>query len=232
MRLLEKYMRAMAVLTVWVVISSLAGHTEVSAAEDESGRRGSITIELQDLGTEKSEVGFRVYQVSEIDGGTDLAGADWTSAKEMSRLAEQLEKKAGKAGIHCVEKDTDEEGRVTFSDLPMDFYLVSQSDTAEYGMVDPFLVAIPSAGEGEEEIYEVVAWPKGERLEEETETETRETKDSETPPSHKTPETSSGKKTGQVKTGDGSALGLYALLAAAAALTVYIAGRRNRMRDR
>ena len=213
MRLLKRKRWFTAVLTALIIIGSMAGDTKVSAAEYDKNRTGSITVELNDIGTVKSEVGFRLYKVSELNAQEELAQADKSSAGEMRQLAENLQKKAEKMNIAYLEETTKTDGRAAFLDLAQELYLVCQSDKAQYGTVSPFLVEIPSVEGKDQWVYDVVANPKGEAPQREPDKpgEPSEPGDKEPPGS------SEGAK--QVKTGDESRSVLY-FLSAAGALAV------------
>lgn len=229
MRLLKRSMRTLAILTALVVFGSLAGYTEVSAAEYDSSRKGSITIELHDIGTEKENVKFRLYKVSELDAEEELASADKSSAQEMKTLAEALKKKAEQINASYEEKTVGKDGTVKFSDLSQDVYLICQSDTAKYGTVAPFVAEIPFMENGKDWIYDIVTAPKGEALEPENPPKEPENPDN---PSDN-PDKPSGKpqkNPDKVKTGDESNFVWYGVvMIAALGISLWsIAGKRNR----
>lgn len=201
MRMWKKWMRAVAVWLVPAMLGCLVWQTKAEAAEYDGSRKGSITVELSDLGTEKAGVKFRLYRVSELDAEEELAKADFSSSGEMQELAKVLKERAEKSGAAFWEKETGADGVVIFSELEPDFYLVSQSGTAKYGTVTPFIVRIPYDG-SDAPNYDVKTQPKAEKPDEDPPGEEPE-KPKDSP-----------KKPESAQTGDVSPLFLYLALAA------------------
>lgn len=124
-------------------------------AEGTIPSKGSITVQLPELGTDKNEVTLKAYKVGEwkketenwkLDSSLETSGIDfstlegnsaWDSAAvTLSQL--NLESFDSKEGT------TDAEGKVTFQDLELGMYLiVQQNKTDTYGIISPFLAAIP-----------------------------------------------------------------------------------------
>lgn len=230
MKLLERVMQTVMILAVSVLFCSMANPAEAMAAKQEDTRRGSIEVRLNDLGTDREGVGFRIYRMSEIDADEDISKIDFTSSAEVRELALKLKKKVEKSDFPYVEKKTDRDGRVKFTNLVPDIYLIVQSKKADYGTVDPFLVRVPTL-EDEKEVFDVVTNPKGEALKPDNppDTPTEEDPPKKTPKNPPSPQTDGG-TAASVKTGDESRPELYAALAliALAAMALSIAERRRR----
>lgn len=122
---------------------------------------GSISIDLQELETPKAEVRFKAYKVgtwNSTTGNIELAeclkdkgidldklvyAADWEKAAlKLSEQTEVLETLSSINGI------TDQNGKLTFSDIELGMYLIIQDGKSEYGIVAPFLAVIPYFEEG------------------------------------------------------------------------------------
>lgn len=153
----------------------------VYAQEYDESRQGSITIELDDIDTDFSDVVFICYKVADpVPGaetnwatvpGLEGIASDFfhlENAQEMHEAAGILKEKAATAALPGIEAKTGSTGRAVFSSLDLGVYLVVQKDTADYGIVEPFLVTVPYTSEGSQWVYDVHTQTKGERLEEET----------------------------------------------------------------
>lgn len=166
------------VLAVWLMGS--VPSASVYAQDYDSSREGSVTINLDDLGTEFSNVVFTCYKVADVDTGVNLR---WVLATELEHLsldlnalktageyqdtANLLKTEVGKTSISGQQAKTDASGQAVFTALEQGVYLLVQTDTASYGTVEPFLVAIPYTENGSEWVYDVQTETKGEPLPEE-----------------------------------------------------------------
>nr|WP_253288665.1 SpaA isopeptide-forming pilin-related protein [Blautia sp. MSJ-19] len=136
--------------------------------------RGNITINLNDIGTDRASVGFRLYQVADTadgyewywrltgvfaDAPVDLNALD--KADDYRKAAETLASWKGKESAVSETGKTDKDGKLTFTGLPIGIYLIEQTDKASYGTVLPFLAAIPSCEKEGALQYEVTAYVKG-----------------------------------------------------------------------
>lgn len=86
--------------------------------------------------------GGQVIQINRVKG-IDLPTADWTQLQKMT--VKQAEAK----GLEPAKTmTTDDEGNVTFANLPVGLYLVSDQKPADtthkYGRIKPFLITMPS----------------------------------------------------------------------------------------
>lgn len=168
-----------------------------TASVIDTGKTGSITIykylhaediqnvtgtgETQNVpdGTEPAEdVGFTIYQVKNADelvayyNGVDNASApatakasDYITAGKVKTI---YDKKIPGSNEVAVEKKTDKNGEVKFTDLPVGLYLVIETSkpATVTTPVEPFLVSIPmtrvttDVNAQKEWLYDVVVYPK------------------------------------------------------------------------
>lgn len=159
-------------LLILLSISGIVGEKVCLAVEN---TEGSLTIQLNDIGTPRKNVEFVVYKIADLD----IENSRWILDEKVSILEKNLdlnqEKTASiwkkealelteivrKTNISSVLGVTDENGCMTLQGLEKGMYLIVQNDEAEYGTVLPFLVLIPKQINGEWK-YEVIASPKGE----------------------------------------------------------------------
>lgn len=192
------------IVLVWIFLG-LAGYMEVSASASERAETGKITLELNDLGTEKLGVVFRLYNVSEIEASVTSSALSDLSVRELKELAEELKQKAEQKNVSFLEQTTDENGKTVFTDVREGIYLISQYGQAKYGTVDPFLITVPYSEDGKTFEYDVVVRPKGEIH----------------PPEPTTPSEPS-KPNPPVKTGDETPISLYVLLTFVGGIAVVV----------
>ncbi len=140
-------------------------------------RTGSISITPKETGGSHTVVkgtSFTLYYAAEVtNDGSGLAytltdefkgsGAD-LSDLEAGDLAKKLADYAGQESLSGTLGEADENGTVTFTDLPVGLYLLVQTGVVNgSGASDPFLVSLPMAGtDGASWIYDVDASPKTE----------------------------------------------------------------------
>lgn len=160
-----------------VLVLVIAAPMTAHAAAYDSGRTGSITVQLQDLETPMEHVVFRCYRVADVLSGASLRwqtvsaleaySVDFnklTSAREYQETANFLEGVVDEAGLTPLKAETDASGKVVFTDLAQGIYLLVQADTAAYGTVDAFLVSLPQSDDASGWVYDVQTNPKGEHL--------------------------------------------------------------------
>lgn len=148
----------------------------VWADDYQPGKKGSITIRLNDIGSYKGNVEFAVYQVGKPAGESNLqwqltqkfAGCKvdlnaLNTAEAQKEAADILEKKAVSQTADFTGK-TDKQGVLSFSNLEQGIYLLRQTEKGAYGTVETFLAAIPYMIDGESWIYDVPVSPKAEPL--------------------------------------------------------------------
>lgn len=139
-------------------------------------QKGSIAIQLQDLGTPMGDVTFCCYKVGTLGTGLQVnwvlvselesTGVDLNikSASDAQKAAELLQKAVKEKGLTGTEKSTDSAGKVEFTELEHGMYLLVQTNTAQYGLCEPFLVAVPFTDENGLWEYDVKATPKGQLI--------------------------------------------------------------------
>lgn len=146
------------------------------ADDYQPGKKGSITIRLNDIGSYKGNVEFAVYQVGKPVGESNLqwqltekfAGCKvdlnaLNTAEAQKEAADILEKEAVSQTADFAGK-TDKQGVLSFPNLEQGIYLLRQTEKGVYGTVESFLAAIPYMIDGESWIYDVPASPKAEPL--------------------------------------------------------------------
>ena len=86
--------------------------------------------------------GGQVIQINRVKG-VDLVSANWTQLQKMT--VKQAKDKGLEAAKTAV---SDEGGKVTFTDVPVGLYLVSDQQPADtthkYGRIKPFLITMPA----------------------------------------------------------------------------------------
>lgn len=121
---------------------------------------GSIAISLKDLGTPKNDVTFKAYEVGEWNGeegtwrlidilsSTKISLKDLEYASDWDAAALTLSQQKELGSLPSVSGKTDADGKLTFTSLDWGMYLVVQEGESEYGIVSPFLAAIPYVEDG------------------------------------------------------------------------------------
>lgn len=167
------------------------GSANVSEGYD-AEKKGSITVELQDIGTDRENVRLSLYQVGDlaqegygfrydwsedfknISGleGLDLNGI--ATAEENETTAEALRNVIEAAGsaIEPLEvQTTGNSGVVSFGQdasgagiLEQGVYLILEEIAGDYGTVSPFLVSLPNCSDGENWEYDITCMPKAAEL--------------------------------------------------------------------
>lgn len=163
-------------LAAWLLLPILFP-AAVRAEAYDPDKKGSITIQLQDLGTPMEGVAFCCYQVGRQGNDVQLSwepvtelqgsGVDFNALKnagDLQAASLKLKNEVVEKGMAGMEASTDATGNVRFTDLEQGMYLLVQTTTAQYGQCEPFLAAVPSSGEGVLWIYDVEADAKGQLL--------------------------------------------------------------------
>lgn len=167
----------MSTLLALVVVMGLVPQ-RASAADYDSSRKGSITVQLQDIGSAMGSVELRCYKVADLLPGTgvywqtvsalDQYEIDFNnlkSASDYQKTANFLEGKVKKLELDNQRKKTSSTGKAVFSNLEHGVYLIVQTSEARYGYVDAFLAAVPYTSDGKW-VYDVYVVSKGESLSE------------------------------------------------------------------
>lgn len=127
--------------------------------------KGSVEVRLNDIGTLKKNVNFKLYQVGEeeltecfqntniIIGNLQYA-SDWENAAKVLVEHDSLTTVSSYAGT------TDEDGVVLFSSLNMGIYLLVQDGKSEYGVIAPTLLVLSE--DGEKGTADLIVKPKAE----------------------------------------------------------------------
>ena len=152
-----------------VILAFVFGVTvPVLAAE----KTGSITVELNEIGTNRKGVELECFHVAEQKGSewhlteafAKSHAKPWNLSKsvEYKTTAKKLSDCAAATKLSSETRMTDREGKLVFSDLKEGIYLLCQkSGQKTYGVISPFLVCIPMEENGKL-IYDVHTNTKGE----------------------------------------------------------------------
>ena len=210
----RKYLCVVFFLIAAIFVKSIPVKAEVQT--------GSITVQLQEIETDRKGVEISCYQVAEMDQQKEGSFIFLPAFQETEIQIDQLNTneecmKAAQSFASCSKKETaltekkktDTDGKVSFENLVPGVYLIEQTDQAKYGSVAPFLVILPDYNDEQQLQYKILATPKGTPLKEEKKEKEKE----------------SGKQL--VKTGDESKIGwaVAGLLMGSAGM---IAGRRKK----
>lgn len=203
------------------ILLLLLGLGSMSVMAQENSK-GSITILLNDIGSDKKGVKFQCYQVAVPEDAVTWtwetkvcftgAGVDLNSLENSADYQEAAQKLAD-----CKEKKkakkmsgfTDSNGQLIFNNLDSGIYLIEQADPGTYGKVAPFLAAVPSM-DGNTYIYDVEAHVKGEKFPTATPAKDADKDHSDT----------TGSGSAAVKTADNSPILLLVWMSCAAALAI------------
>lgn len=135
-------------------------------------KTGSITVELNEIGTNRKGVELECFHVAEqkgsewhlTEGFAKSHTKPWNLSKSVDykTTAKKLSDWASDAKLSSETKMTDQEGKLVFSELKEGIYLLRQkSGQKTYGVISPFLVCIPMEEDGKL-VYDVHASTKGE----------------------------------------------------------------------
>lgn len=217
----KKFVQCVVWLTV-AILAAVCMYMPAEAAVYDAGQEGSITIRLEDIGTDVSEVEFYCYLVAEPEEGSEMswklippfedADVDINHLKKAGDYREAAEKLASwdrKDEAEHTSGRTDAEGTVSFKALKQGIYLLEQTDQCNYGAVTPFLISIPYTEDGQEYLYDVYTDTKGERTPDETDGGTGGQK-----------RNSDVKSGSPAQTGDQAMPGIYVIAAIASGLGI------------
>lgn len=143
-------------------------------------QKGSITLALNDLGTNPEGVIIACYQVGYIENGQSITYR-WIDALEslpydvtqlntvesQKEASNAVEKAIQGLSITSYRTKTDKNGKAIFSNLNQGIYLIVMEDGAGYGSFDSFLTAIPYTDNSDRWVYDIEAEVKGAVKEEE-----------------------------------------------------------------
>lgn len=171
----KKY-KALLCAAAVLVLGQLTPVSVLGSSYDPAAK-GSIQVELDDIGTNPGDVELRCYQVGTV---TEEDSLRWQFTKEFEtekidlnkletaadyrEAAALLAKTAGKSGAALRIGITDSQGMYTFKDLEQGVYLIVQENSAKYGVVEPFLIGIPYTERGQDWVYDVQTKTKGEHF--------------------------------------------------------------------
>lgn len=217
-------------IRIWITVLAVLlmgslSSASVYAQDYDSNRKGSITVNLDDLDTEFSGVAFTCYKVADVNAGVNLL---WDIAPELAAVpldlneletaedyqeaANLLASEIGNTSITGQHVTTDASGKAVFPSLEQGVYLLVQTDKASYGTVEPFLIGIPYMEDGSEWVYDVQTETKGEPLSEKPKQDTE--KDAE--------KDATEKDTTNPKTGDGNNLSGWMVLMVCAGVVLIL----------
>lgn len=196
MKRLNKIMTA-----VLPAVCLLIGRPVPVLAEEASDN--SITIVLNDIGTDRGKVKFQAWRIGDVrmdqedvyvlidalkETGVDLDSLPTGTNEENRNAAAQLERVIDESGLEALTAVSGSDGKAAFENLPDGVYLIRKTDAAEYGTMDPFLIAVPAFSEGGDMIRNIEAAPKAEPFMEEPPSHEEEPPASSAPPETPDPE--------------------------------------------
>lgn len=205
--------------------------SETSSVTYDENRKGSITVQLDDIGTERSGVKIDCYRIAspnivlgnfegwKYEADFEKSGVTLDRMSEASYHRQAADLLTSYINSEKITPEmsgvTDKNGALAFSSVPQGIYLLVQSDAAAYGNVLSFCIAVPYRVDGAGLIYDVKTETKGERFQQ-TEPE---------PDAGGNPGNSVTSGAGGIsapKTGDETPVGIYAALAAASFLIMLL----------
>lgn len=164
-----------------VITAAITGMSFVSAEAEnyDPDAAGNITVQLDEIGTPCDGVVLECYHVADVeenDGAVqfvlvpeltdeqiDLNHLE--TASDHKEAAEYLEAAVEKHNLSSKTGQSDTKGIIRFTGLEQGVYLLVQSDHADYGQIETFLIAIPYTSDGNSWTYDVVTETKGELIE-------------------------------------------------------------------
>lgn len=161
-------------LVLMLILSMILGMMQTVQAEAyDPDRKGSLTINLKDQGTELLDVELLLYRVGTLTGMNNVnfalvpeleaTGVDLNNlatAEDAIAAADILTEAVNQAGINPFLARTDSQGVAVFSNLEQGVYLMVQPGPHSYGVISPLLVAVPYTEDGADWNYDVAASPK------------------------------------------------------------------------
>lgn len=186
---LRKIKRRKAFLVILLAVSMMAVMMRTglqAAGTGDAGRntvpynpaaKGSVTVQLQDLGTDMENVQLSLCRVGSVDTSSNYirfdlieelkdCPVDLNAVSNNREAAAKLQEAVQSAGLGVQKGLTDADGKCVFEDLEQGVYLVAQRTQGAYGVILPFLVGIPHMGNGSDWMYDVTVNPKGADMEE------------------------------------------------------------------
>lgn len=164
-------------LTLGVLLVSI---TSIHAIEGDydSSVQGSLTVHLDDLGTNRSNVSLNVYQVGTIDGNlsqfilvdalkdTNVNINDLGDSDKHNTAANTLVTYIHEHSVQPMYSgSTNSEGMYSIVNIPHGMYLIEQTSGFDsFGTIQTFLVSVPYV-EDDILLYDVVTETKGEKPE-------------------------------------------------------------------
>ena len=156
----------LAVILIFVVL--------VAVSVDAAGRKGSITVQLNEIGTDREGTALECFYVAEQkENGWHLTEAfegckvtPWNLSKsaDYKKAAEKLSSWVTAKKLSAEKRVTDADGKLVFEDLDEGIYLIRQKNGQKtYGAIAPFLVCVPMEENGEI-LYDIHTKSKGEEI--------------------------------------------------------------------
>ena len=141
----------LAVILIFVVL--------VAVFVDAAGRKGSITVQLNEIGTDREGTALECFYVAEQkENGWHLTEAfegckvtPWNLSKsaDYKKAAEKLSSWVTAKKLSAEKRVTDADGKLVFEDLDEGIYLIRQKNGQKtYGAIAPFLVCVPMEENG------------------------------------------------------------------------------------
>lgn len=144
-----------------------------SASSYEADKKGSVTVNLKDIGTPRDGGQLLLYQVGTLEYETELSytltealastGVELnaiSTTEALAGAAEKLKTAVAAAGLTPVNKVTDASGSVKFADLAQGVYLLTEAGGSQYGVISPLLLYLPYLDGENTWVYEIEALPK------------------------------------------------------------------------
>lgn len=127
--------------------------------------KGSVEVRLNDIGTLKKNVNFKLYQVGEAEltecfQDTNIIIGNLQYASDWEDAAKVLVEHDSLTTVPSCAGTTDEDGVVLFSSLDMGIYLLVQDGKSEYGVIAPTLLVLSE--DGEKGTADLIVKPKAE----------------------------------------------------------------------
>lgn len=173
MKLRELLGRGAIFLYMLLFVMTLSA--EASAPYD-AQKKVVITLQLEDLGSPREGTVFSIYQVGKVVEGDHLvysptdefinSGVDLSDLSQRDKQQQVIDAALTQLPPQATKTATAQaDGIVVFPALEQGVYLVCQTETADYGVVDPFIVALPYTDEsGSEWNYDIAVSTKAEIL--------------------------------------------------------------------
>ena len=150
----------------------------VLAGNYEAGKTGTISLTVQETGDDGTQkpipnVKLTLYKVGSVsydgnvhfvaDSALQFTGVDFENlktAEDWYSAAETLSAAVKKIGLTGIEKQSDAQGKIVYSNQQEGMYLIVQDNRDGKVSVSPMLLSVPFAEEGTGWTYDVQAYPK------------------------------------------------------------------------